>query len=70
MLYQVTAYEALGAITVQATTATTSPSGYGWEHRILETLELPEGVAGDAWDVLWAIGQLLCERALERGSRQ
>jgi len=70
MLYQVTAYDALGAITVQATTATANGSGYAWEHRILETLELPEGVAGDAWDVLWAIGQLLCERALERGRRQ
>lgn len=68
MLYQLTAYELLDGLQVQVTTARTDPDGYQWEHRILEHVRVSPELAGNPWDVLWTLGQLLCERALERGS--
>lgn len=63
MLYQVTAYSLMGGLQVQCTTARANPDGYQWEHRIMEYIDLPDGVADRPWDVIWTIGQLLSERA-------
>lgn len=68
VLYQVTAYEVLGGIQLQVTTARTGEASWGWEHRILEHVELPSWVADDPWDVLWVIAQHIEQRAMERGS--
>lgn len=68
MLYQVTAYDVMGRVTVQVTTGRADGASYGWEHRILEDLELGPLDPDDPWDVLWAIADLIQRRALERGS--
>lgn len=65
MLIQVTAYETLGGLTVQVTTAHPSPKGYGWEHRILETVDT-KGMS-DPWDLVWLVGELMAERAKQHG---
>lgn len=67
MLIQVTAYECLGGLSVQVTTAKAHPQGYGWEHRILESIDT-KGMS-EPWDLIWLIGQLMSERAIERAPR-
>lgn len=68
MLYQVTAYQVLDALQLQATTALATETGYRWEHRLLEHVPLPGWSLPepDPWDVLWVIGSLLSERSIAR----
>jgi len=68
-LYQVTAYVAFDRIMVQATRCETTEDGRQWAHMVLEDIALPGG-SDEPWDVLWAVGQELCEQALRRGGRQ
>lgn len=64
MLVQVTAYVVLEDLIIQATTARTTESGRSWEHRVLERVELAGCDPEDAWDLIWLVGQTLCDRAL------
>lgn len=66
-LIQVTAYPMMDQLMVQVTTCTAVENGRKWEHRIMERLAVP-GDAGDPWDAIWALGQLLCDRALQYGA--
>ena len=68
-MIQVTAYEVVGAWQVHATRMEASSSGYQWMQLVSELVHPPAGVDGDAWDVLWLVGQLISERALERTAR-
>lgn len=70
MIYQITAFDMLGGVQLQVTTAEATENGYGWEHRMLELISLPEGIGDEPWDVLWAIAQRIQEVALDRGRRQ
>ena len=65
-LFQVTAYTIGDRLQLQATRCETTENGRQWVHMILEQIGLPGG-SDEPWDVLWAIGQELCEQALRRG---
>lgn len=70
MLYQLTAYDVLGALVVQVTTADTTADGFQWTRRLLEQVDISERLAGEPWDVVWLLGQLLSDRAMEQGARR
>lgn len=73
MLVQVTAYVMMNeALVVQATTCRTTETSRNWEHRVLERVELAGCDPEDAWDLIWLVGQTLCDRALtnSRAARQ
>jgi len=68
-VFQLTAYEVMGDLTVQLTKADARDTGYSWTHMILEQLPVPSALESD-WDKVWLIGQLLCERALASGGQR
>lgn len=71
MHIQVMAYPMLGSVlSVQVTSAEPGENGHSWSHLVLEQLELGALDPDDAWDLVWAVGHLMCERALERQSRR
>lgn len=64
-LYQITAYTILDRVQLQVTRCETAGELRQWSHMILEQISLPGG-SSEPWDVIWAIGQELCETALRR----
>lgn len=66
MLYQVHAYDLLDGLQVQVVTADTSAERWSWQTRVLEFFPLPDHITRDPWDVLWFIGQELCNQAIQR----
>lgn len=67
MLYQITAFDHLGALQLGVCTMETTDSGREWSHLVLELLDVPQSADGQPWDALWLIAQRISEVAIERG---
>lgn len=66
MLYQITAFDHLGALQLGVTTMEATDSGRQWSQLLLELLDVPASADGAPWDALWLIGRRLCEVSLQR----
>jgi hypothetical protein len=68
MHIQVLAYEFMDHWQLQVTSAEAFQYGYSWTQLINVQL-MPPPDAEIPWDIVWAIGQELCEAALRRGAQ-
>ena len=63
----VTAYPLMGGLHVQLKTGTTDATRRHWTVLVQDTIDA-QGDLEDDWSVVWAIGELLCQKALEHGA--
>lgn len=69
MMIQVTAYAHLDGWHVLATEMNATETGRRWTV-LLQAMVYPTPEEEAPWDVVWRIGQELCEQALRAGGRQ
>lgn len=67
MMFTLNAYEYFDAWQVSLQRAHATGAGYQWTNMLTELWRPPVTIDSEPWDIAWGLGQLLSERALERG---